>query len=53
MTGKLEKENQELRNDIKYLFNVINRNNIQMTSKEMNVFNKYYLIFNKEVKKEN
>lgn len=45
---QLEEENQELKEDIKYLFNAINKNNIHLTATEKNVFNKYYLIFNRK-----
>lgn len=37
--AELKKENQELKEDIKYLFNAINKNNIHLTAtekKEMN-----------------
>ena len=50
---QLEEENHELKEDIKYLFNALTKNDTQMTSKEMDVYDKYYLIFNKKGSKVN
>ena len=41
----LLKENEQLMKDIKYLFNALEKNDTQMTSKEMEVYDKYYMIF--------
>ena len=51
--AELKKENHELKEDIKYLFNALTKNDTQMTSKEMDVYDKYYLIFNKKGSKVN